>query len=140
MELADGRWVLPYTASNFPHKYPRGQMKLAAGYAVWPKGRLVALEAVERGEFATLGFIPPGRKLQLNVVTARAGKVLVEVTNLDRKPLGGRTFEAATPVVGDHVRIAVTWKGQDDLGHQEGAGIILRFRLERAQIFSLEFA
>ncbi len=140
VELADGRWVLPYTASNFPHKYARGQWKLAAGYAVWPKGRLVALETVERGEFATLGLIPPGRKLYLNTLTARAGKVLVEVTDLDRKPLPGRTFDDAIPVVGDHVRAAVHWKGQEDLGHREGTGVILRFRLERAKIFSLEFA
>ncbi len=26
-----------------------------------------------------------------------------------------------------------------DLGHADGAGVILRFRLERAKIFSLEF-
>lgn len=60
-ELGDNRWVLPYSAYNVPHKYPRRLWKFAPGYAVWPKGRLVALEAAERGEFATIGLVPPGR-------------------------------------------------------------------------------
>ena len=59
LELSDGSFVLPYTGYNFPHKYPRGQFKFAPGYAVWPKGRLVALEALERGEFATVS-VPIG--------------------------------------------------------------------------------
>lgn len=140
LELADGRWVLPYTGYLFPHKYPRGQWKYAPGLAVWPRGRLVGLEAADQGEFATVAILPPGRKLRLNVRTHRAGGVLVEVAGMNGPALPGRSFDEAAAIVGDHPAAAVTWKGQDDLGHSDGTPIMLRFRMDRATIFSLEFA
>ncbi|MGQ9630930.1 MAG: hypothetical protein ACUVXI_11575 [bacterium] len=139
VELPDGRFALPYTGYIFPHKYPRGQWKFQPGYAVWPKGRLVALEAPERGEFATVGIIPPGRKLRINALTQRVGGILVEVAGLDGKPLEQHTFADSTPIIGDHHHAPVTWEGRDDLGYREGAGIILRFRMEKAKVFWLEF-
>jgi hypothetical protein len=138
-ELGDGRWVLPYSAYNVPHKYPRKLWKFAPGYAVWPKGRLVALEAAERGEFATIGLVPPGRKLRINALTKRGGSLLVEVADLKGKPLAGRSFDEGARIFGDQFWTPVTWNGQEDLGHAEGTAIILRFRLDQAQIFGLEF-
>jgi hypothetical protein len=138
-ELANGDFILPYTGYNVPHKYPRQLWKYSLGYAVWPKGRIVALEASERGEFATVSFMPPGRKLRINAVTPRAGSILVEVAGNDRKPLAGRSFAESTPIVGDHHATVVNWKGTDDLGHPENSAIVLRFRMDQARIFSLEF-
>jgi hypothetical protein len=134
LELPDGRFALPYRGDNFPHKYPRGQRKSEEGYAIWPRGRLVALEAPDRGEFATVAIMPPGRKLRINALTQRVGSILVQV---DGAP--GRSFAEATPIVGDQYRTPVTWKGQEDLGHKEGSPIILRFRMEKAKLFGLEF-
>jgi len=139
IELANGDFALPYTGFNFPHKYPRMQLKYATGYAIWPKGRLVALEAPERGQFSTVGIMPPGRKLRINALTRRAGSILVEVAGLDRKPIAGRSFEDSTPIIGDQRWTPVTWNGQDDLGHQEGSPIMLRFKMDKAKIFGLEF-
>lgn len=138
-ELADGRWVLPYSAYNVPHKYPRRLWKFAPGYAVWPKGRLVALEAAERGEFATIGLVPPGRKLRINALTRRGGSLLVEVADIKGKPLAGRSFNEAARIFGDRFWTPVTWNGQEDLGHPEGTAIMLRFRMDQASIFGLEF-
>lgn len=132
--LRDGSFALPYTGYLFPHKYPRGQWKFQAGYALWPRGRLVALEAPDRGEFATISIMPPGRKLRINAVTKRAGSILVQVDGV-----GGRTLNDVTPIVGDQHWAPVLWKGQDDLGHTEGGPIVLRFRLDRARIFGLDF-
>jgi hypothetical protein len=139
VELADGRWVLPYTGYIFPHKYPRGQLRFAPGYAVWPHGRLIAVEAAERGAFATVALLPPGRRLCLNVLTQRAGSVCVEAAGLDGKPLPGRAFADATPIIGDQPHATLTWHGEADLGHAEGSAILLRFRLERARLFGLDF-
>lgn len=139
VELADGRFVLPYTGYTVPHKYPRGQWRFAPGYMVWPQGRLVAIEAPKRGEFATVGIVPPGRKLRLNARTKRAGTIVIEVAALDGKPLEGRSFADAEPIVGDHHAAPAIWKGQDDLGHGEGSGIFLRLRMEQAEVFSLTF-
>lgn len=140
VELPDHRWVLCYSGYNLPHKYPRGQLKSATGYAVWPNGRLVAVEARDQGEFATVAFVPPGRKLHLNVVTERAGQVLVEAVGyLEGRPLPGRTFADARPIVGDHRLAPVVWKDQDDLGHRDGDAVFLRFRMDKAQVFGLDF-
>jgi hypothetical protein len=65
-ETADGHFVLPYSGYRFPHKYPRGHEGFPpmVGYAVWPKGRLIALEAVQRGVFAMVAVVPPGPRLK----------------------------------------------------------------------------
>jgi len=138
-ELGDGSWVLPYTGYNVPHKYPRRLWKFAPGYAVWPKGRLVALEAPERGEFATIGLVPPGRKLRINALIRRGGSLRVEVADIQGRPVEGRSFGQARRIFGDQFWTPVTWGGQEDLGHSEGEAIILRFRMDQAQIFGLEF-
>lgn len=139
VSLPNGDFALPYTGYIFPHKYPRGRWAFQTGYALWPKGRLVALEAAVRGEFATVGIMPPGRKLRINALTKRAGSILVEVVGQDGQPVEGRTFADATPIIGDQFRTPVAWKDQDDLGHKDGEFISLRFRMEKAQIFGLEF-
>jgi hypothetical protein len=33
----------------------------------------------------------------------------------------------------------VVWKNQDDLGHRDGDAVFLRFGMDKAQIFGLEF-
>lgn len=139
IELPNGDFALPYTGYIFPHKYPRGQWEYATGYAVWPKGRLIALETDAVGEFATVALMPPGRKLRVNALTKQAGSITVEVADPDRVPIPGRTLSDCDPVVGDHYRKPITWKGQDDLGHPEGSPVVLRFRLDRAKLFELDF-
>ena len=88
----------------------------------------------------TFSILPPGRRLRLNVRTRRGGSVLVEVADLDGKPVAGRSFSEATPIFGDHHHTAVHWGEQEDLGHPEGSPIFFRFRMNRAQIFGLEFS
>jgi hypothetical protein len=139
IELLNGDFALPYTGFIFPHKYPRGEWRYLPGYAVWPKGRLVALDAPERGEFATTAIMPPGRKLKINALTKRAGSITTEVATMDGKPIPGRTFEEAVPIVGDQFRAQVVWKEHDDLGFADDRGITIRFRLDKAKVFGLDF-
>ena len=139
IELPEGDFALPYTGYEFPHKYPRGAWSYRPGYAVWPKGRMVAIEAPERGEFSTVSFFAPGRRLRINAVTQRAGHVLVAVTRRDGTFLPGRSFDDAVPVVGDQHRTLVQWQGGDDLGNEDGQPIALRFRINRAKIYGLDF-
>ncbi len=140
LELSDGRFVLPYTGYNVPHKYPRRLWKYAPGYMVWPKGRLIALEAPALGEFTTAAFMPPGRRLRINALIRRGGRLEVEVAGMNGDPLPGRAFADAKPLFGDLFWTPVAWKGQEDLGFAEGSSIRLRFKLDQAQIYGLEFA
>lgn len=139
IELQNGDFALPYTGFIFPHKYPRGEWRYLPGYAVWPKGRFVALEAPERGEFATTAILPPGRKLRINAITKRAGAIAAEVATMDGKPIPGRTFADSVPIVGDQFRTQVVWKEHEDLGFPDDQGITIRFRLDKAKVFGLEF-
>ncbi|MHB0998119.1 MAG: hypothetical protein ACYC27_02645 [Armatimonadota bacterium] len=139
IELPNGDFALPYNGYSVPHKYPRGQWKINMGYAVWPKGRIVALKAADKGEFSMVAFMPPGRKLRINAVTARGGSVLVEVTDISRNIFARRSFADCDPIIGDQYKTLVTWKGQEDLSFKNGEAISLRFKLEKASIYGLEF-
>jgi hypothetical protein len=139
VEKPDGDWVIPYTGYAYPHKYPRGAWSYGIGMMLWPKGRLIALEAPVEGGFTTLAFLLPGTKLRINAVTQRTGHVLVEVADFNGKPMPGRTFEDAVPVIGDQHYTLVRWNKHDTTGVKTGEPIILRFRLKAAKIFGLQF-
>jgi hypothetical protein len=139
LELPNGDWALPYTGCNVPHKYPRGSWTLSTSLAIWPKGRLMALEAPEQGEFWTVGFLPPGRTIAINAVTKRAGGIRVEVCDFNAKPIAGRTIADATPIIGDQFHSTVSWGGQTDLGVEEGKPVILHFVMDHAKLFGLDF-
>jgi len=139
IELDDGSWVLPYTGYVYPHKYPRGAWKYDIGYAVWPKGRMIALEAPLRGEFTTVLFLAEGETLKINAVTERAGHILIEVAGLDGKPIAGRSFDEAKPIIGDQFWSTVTWKDYSNLGVKKGEPIMLRVQMDKAKIYGFEF-
>jgi hypothetical protein len=139
VELADGDFALPYTGYEFPHKYPRGAWSYRPGYAVWPKGRLAAIEAAEEGHFSTVSFFPPGRKLRINAVTQRAGEIRVAVTRRGGEFLPGRSFDDSVPIVGDQYRAPVRWKHTDVLNTDESEPIALRFQMTKGRIYFLEF-
>ena len=104
VERADGDWVLLYRGDNFPHKYPRGHRTIDYGTAVWPKGRLMAIEAVEKGFFATPAFLAPGEKLRINALIGRTGEVRIELADLEGDPIPGHAFAEADPITGDQYR------------------------------------
>jgi len=141
MEVGDGSFALPYFASDVPHKYPRGLMKTGWGYAIWPHGRLVAVVADEKGAFTTAALIPKGSRLYLNAHTKRAGRIRVAAYGMQNHavPLPGRGLDDAVPIVGDHPRALVRWNEHGDLGLGPGEAVILRFEMEQAELFALEF-
>ncbi len=139
IELPNGDLALPYTGYNFPHKYPRGQWKFASGLAVWPKGRIIALEAETRGEFATAIFISPGTRIRLNAQTKRAGSIAVEVANEHGTPIAKHTFAESIPVVGDQSSILLRWGDDENIGVEKGKPVMLRFKMEQAKLFAVTF-
>ena len=139
VELANGTWVLPYVGFRYPHKFPRGAWSYDVGLMRWPKGRLMALAAEDKGEFTTVAFVSPGDKLRINAVTRLAGGILIEACDFNGKPLVGRSFGDAVPIVGDQYRSLVTWKGHDTLGVKKGEPLVLRVRMDKARIYALDF-
>jgi len=139
IERTDGSFALAYEGHNLPHKYPRAYRKIKGGFLVWPKGRLVAVEAKALGEFTTVGIMPPGRKLRINALTGRAGGIRVEIATLLDETLPGRNFDDCKPIQGDQFWTPVTWNGQDDLGFNANQPIIIRFKMDHAKLFGIQF-
>ena len=135
IELPNGDWALPYMGHNIPHKYPRGQRGGGLGYAVWPKGRMVAVEANERGEFTVIPVIAPGQTIKINAVTERTGWVKVGVMGADK-----RGVDDCIPLVGDVAWAPVRWKDARDSGFDAGAAVTLRIELYRAKLYGIEFS
>jgi hypothetical protein len=134
LELPGGDWALPYLAHTLPHKYPRGQQVGGMGYAVWPKGRLVAVAADDQGGFTMIPFLPPGKTtLKINAVTLRTGWVKVEVAGVD-----GRSLADCIAIVGDQHWTRVIWKGANDLGTGPKSAVTLRVEMKQAKIFGFE--
>lgn len=134
IEFPNGDWALPYLAHNLPHKYPRGQLVGSTGYAVWPKGRLVGVEAADRGEFTMIPVMPRGRSLKINAVTQRSGWVKVEIVGVK-----GRSLADCVPIIGDQPWTRVKWQGGDDLGITDGQDATLRIELQQAKLYGVEF-
>jgi hypothetical protein len=139
IELPNGDFALPYSGYDVPHKYPRGRARRSTGYAVWPRGRLIGLEAAEFGEFTTPALIAPGNVLRVNAVAARAGSIRIEALDLDGRPIPGRAMDDATPMFGDVYRAQAAWREHGDLGVAGGAPVMLHILMERATLFGLEF-
>jgi hypothetical protein len=106
---------------------------------IWPQGRLAAIESTEQGGFTTPAFLLPGDKLRINALTDRIGDVKVEVADFYGKTLPGRSFDDCDLISGDQYKKAVTWKGQDSLGAKAGEPVVLRFRMNHAKIYCLDF-
>jgi len=139
VERPDGDWILPYNGYNVPHKYPRGGYRSEAGLLVWPKGRLVGIEALEKGDFATVAFLLPGKKLKINALTQRSGHIKVELVEFDGKPIEGYSFAESDPIIGDQYWTELTWNGRAEFPVEPGTPIWLRFKLSQAKIYGLEF-
>jgi hypothetical protein len=144
--LPGDRIGLPYSGYPYPHKYPRTKHTLAQhghAYALWPRERLAALVAEERGEFATLPLLFSGRRLRLNMETEVAGEIRVEAT-ISRESGGGgevlpgRSFAECVPISGDGLDHIVAWHDGEDLGHVPGQPVTLRFRMRSAKLFAFE--
>lgn len=147
IELPDGRWALPYNGYPILHKYPRVEpqrrkrypgVAAGRGYAIWPKGRLVALQADDEGEFGTIGVVPAGERVFLNASVASDGFIKVGA-QVPHKDIPNRALSDCDAIRGrDALEIPVTWKGEDKVDHH-GDPVILRFQLKKARIFGAHF-
>lgn len=148
LEHPGDKWAIAYGGNPIPHKYPgrdfskrKGlfpDVQSIAGLATWPKGRLVALECDDEGQFATVAVVPPGDRIRLNATVKPTGYIKVAVRLLTKGDVTGRSFDDADRLVGDGLAMPVTWRGEDSLKHA-GQPVILRFQLRQAKLFGVEF-
>ncbi len=144
----DDTWGIGYSGSPIPHKYPGRDMEQRKGLfpgvsgvngiAVWSKGRLVALQCDEEGEFATVAVLPKGDRIRLNAMVPPTGYIKVAVSILHKGDMEGCSFDNTDPIIGDGLELPVSWNGNAEINHG-GEPVIFRFRLRQAKLFGLEF-
>lgn len=97
----------------------------------------VSLEAAGgTGQLTTRGLIPRAPQLALNYL-APVGRVLVQVTDMNERPLPGYRFEECLPLRGDELQGVVRWKRKRDLADLIGTPIRLQIRLLDARLYAI---
>lgn len=91
------------------------------------------------GVARTKPFTFKGSALSLNAATSGAGNIYVEICDASGAPLPGFAMDDCDVVFGDFLDRRVTWKGKGDLSRLAGQPILLRFRMNEADIYSLQF-
>lgn len=89
-----------------------------------------------KGQLITKPLTFAGTKLALNLLSK--GETLVEVQDENGNAIPGFTLEDCTPLKGDFIDEAVSWKG-GSLSPHAGKPVRLRFALQEADLFALQF-
>ena len=88
------------------------------------------------GELLTKPLTFDGDKLEINVSTAAAGGVRVEIQDESGQPIPGFGLEDCAEIFGDEIARRVEWKGGVNLGDLAGKAVRLRFVLKDADVYS----
>ena len=91
------------------------------------------------GELITKPLRFQGKHLSLNFATSAAGSVRVEIQDANSKALPGFALEDCPPLFGDTIERTVTWKNGSAVGQLAGRPVKLRFVLNDADLYSLQF-
>jgi hypothetical protein len=131
---------MPYQAFNLPHKYPRkGGLVQSLGLMRWPRGRMAAVAAEEDGQFTTMSFIPPGRRIGVNADIRRGGRLRIEACDMQGKAYPGCRFEDCRPMTGDLFDAEVPWRDGGSIPGRPDEPVTLRVRLSQGRLFHLDF-
>ena len=91
------------------------------------------------GEMLTHPLRFRGTRLRLNLATSAAGSIRVEIQDESGRPLDGFRLSEATNLVGDQLDRVVSWKSGDSVASLAGRAIRLRFVMQDADLFALQF-
>ena len=91
------------------------------------------------GELVTRPLRFTGKELVINYSTSAGGSVRVEVQDESSKPIPGFTLADSRNLVGDAIEQPVIWKKGSDLSSLVGQAVCLRFVIQEADLFALQF-
>lgn len=116
----------------------RGKITTAIGLVTWKLDRFVSADGpAEGGTLATVPIRFSGKRLEINAATKQDGCVVVEICDAAGKPIAG--YGPSAPISGDSVRHVVTFHGDSDVSRLAGTPIVLRIRLQNAELYSFAF-
>jgi len=91
------------------------------------------------GELVTKPFIFDGSKLEINFVASPAGGIIIEIQDMDGKPITGYSDKESKENIGDEICRIVEWNNGYDVSKLKGKTVKLRFILKDADIYSFRF-
>jgi hypothetical protein len=91
------------------------------------------------GEFVTKPLTFSGSQLELNVSTSAAGSLRVEIQDATGSPIPGFSLADCGEVIGDEISRVIQWQQGTDLSPLAGKPIRLRFALQDADLYSMQF-
>jgi hypothetical protein len=91
------------------------------------------------GELVTRPLAFTGRNLVINYSTSAAGIVLAEIQDEKGRPIPGFRLADSMKIWGDHVDRVVAWKRGSDVSGLAGRPVRLRFLLNDADLYSIQF-
>jgi hypothetical protein len=93
----------------------------------------------DAGEMVTRWLRFSGKELVINYSTSAGGTVRAELQGEDGKSLPGFTLADCRNLVGDAIEQAVAWGKTSDLSAFAGKTVRLRFSMQEADLYSLQF-
>lgn len=130
-------FAAPYSATAYPHKYPRWPGVFAAwqqGWLVWERDRLSALVADAVGEIWTIPRLPGKRRLTVNARVPMGGEVRVGIVGCE-----GRGAADCTPITGDSLTHPVTWSADPTIPVAPDTPVVLHVALRAAELFAINW-
>jgi hypothetical protein len=91
------------------------------------------------GELITHPLVFAGQELSLNYSTSAGGSVKAEIQNAQGVPLPGFALEDCQALVGDSIDQTIRWRKDSNLAPLAGQPVRLRFVLQEADLFALQF-
>ncbi|MBI1310179.1 hypothetical protein GC176_02645 [bacterium] len=92
------------------------------------------------GELLSKPLTFSGKSLTLNYAVQKGGSVCVELQTVDGKPISGFSLDECKPLTGDEISQTVIWQSGADVSSLAGKPVRLRFSLQSADVYSLQFA
>lgn len=93
----------------------------------------------DKGEMQTRPLQFSGRTLRINYSTSAGGSLQVELQDASNRPLPGFTLSECRVLVGNKIEQTVAWKQGSDVSSLAGRPVRLRFVLQEADLFAMQF-
>lgn len=93
----------------------------------------------DAGEMLTKPLRFSGHELVVNYATSAGGSVRVEIQGMDSKPFPGFALGDCVTQVGDSIEQTVKWSKGSDVASLAGQTVRLRFAMQEADLFAIQF-
>ena len=143
-------WQIVETPSDLPgapnelsfyvtESYWKGHASALRRYTLRIDGFVSVSASMNGGEMITKPIIFDGKELNLNFSSSAAGKILVEIQDLNGNTLENYSLDECAPVFGDSIERKVTWEYGSDLSELSGKPVRIKFFIKDADLYSFSF-